>query len=118
MKEPRQEYCWDFHFNIMKKLILITMIFVSACAATKSIAPSQDLLPLMQQKVPGITLEKANEGYLPYKDKCASCHRLHAPAEYTISKWEKNLIEMYPKAKMTNEHEKVLIRDYLFSLSK
>ena len=102
----------------MKKFILILLVFASACAATKSIAPSQDALPAMQQKVPGITVEKAEKGYLLYKSKCSGCHRLHSPSEYTITKWEKNLAEMYPKAKVTTTEEKQLIRDYLFSLSK
>jgi hypothetical protein len=102
----------------MKKLTLITLIFVSACAATKSIAPTQDALPKMQQKVPGITLETAEKGYLLYKNKCAGCHRLYSPSEYSFSKWEKTLIEMYPKGKVTNEEEKKLIRDYLVASSK
>jgi cytochrome c5 len=102
----------------MRKASLLILFFISACAATKSFLPSQEALPAMQQKVPGITLEKANEGYTLYKSKCAGCHRLHAPSEYTISKWEKSLEEMYPKAKVSSEEEKKLIRDYVVALSK
>jgi hypothetical protein len=102
----------------MKKLYVTILIFASACAATKTFEPTPQALPVMQQKVPGITLERANEGYTLYKNKCGSCHRLHPPSEYTISKWEKSLIEMYPKAKVTSEEEKQLIRDYVVSLSK
>ena len=91
---------------------------MSACVATKSFMPTQAVLPTMQQKVPDITLEKDNHGYALYKNKCAGCHRLHHPSEYTISKWEKSLAEMYPKAKVTSDDEKKLIRDYVFSLSK
>ena len=118
MKGLRREYSLDFRFNDMKKVILITLIFASACAVTKSIVPNADVLPAMQQKVPGITLERATQGYVLYKSKCAHCHRLHSPNEYTINKWEKHLVEMYPKAKVTSEEEKQLIKDYLFSLSK
>lgn len=102
----------------MRKTSLIVLFFISACAATKNFLPSQEALPTMQQKVPGITLEQANQGYTLYKTKCGSCHRLHAPSEYTISKWEKSLAEMYPKAKVSREEEKKLIRDYVFALSK
>ena len=103
----------------MKKPLSVTiLILASACVATKTIAPTQGALPFMQQEVPGITLETADKGYVLYKDKCGACHRLHSPSEYTISKWEQNLIEMYPKAKVANEEEKQLIRNYLFSLSK
>lgn len=102
----------------MKKLTVITLAFVSACAATKSIVPNADALPAMQQKVPGITLEKANQGFALYKNKCSGCHRLHSPSEYTVTGWKKILTEMYPKAKMADEEEKKLIRDYVFSLSR
>jgi len=102
----------------MKKLSVAILILASACVASKTIAPTQAALPSMQRKVPGITLERANRGYILYKGKCSRCHRLYAPSEYAMSKWEKKLIEMYPKAKVTSEEEKQLIRDYLFSMSK
>lgn len=84
----------------------------------KNFLPTREALPVMQQKVPGISLEEANQGYALYKNKCAGCHRLHAPSEYTIAKWEKSLAEMYPKARLTGELEKKLIRDYVIALSK
>lgn len=102
----------------MRRVSLLILFFISACAATKSFLPSQGALPAMQQKVPDITLEKANQGYTIYKNKCSGCHRLHAPSEYTISKWDKSLTEMYLKAKVSSEEEKKLIRDYVFALSK
>ena len=102
----------------MRKTSLILLVFIAACAAIKNFLPSQETLPAMQQKVPGITLEKANQGYALYKNKCGSCHRLHAPSEYTVSEWEKSLAEMYPKAKVWGETDKKLIRDYVVALSK
>jgi hypothetical protein len=42
----------------VRKVSLIVLFFISACAATKSFLPSQEALPAMQQKVPDITLEK------------------------------------------------------------
>lgn len=102
----------------MKKTSLVILFFISACVATKNFAPKPGVLSAMQQKVPDITLEKANQGYALYKNKCAGCHRLHAPPEYTMKEWEKNLIEMYPKAKISSDGEKKLIRDYVFALSK
>lgn len=102
----------------MKKGLPIILIFLSACVATKSFVPNQDALPAMQQKVADITLKKADSGYALYKNKCAGCHRLHHPSEYTMGKWEKSLSEMYPKAKVTSDEEKRLIRDYVIALSK
>ena len=102
----------------MRIAIPIILLFMSACVATRSFVPKEETLSAMQQKVPGISLENANHGYALYKNKCAGCHRLHHPSEYTISKWEKSLAEMYPKAKVTSEEEKKLIRDYVIALSK
>ena len=103
---------------MMKKFWIVILVFISACATTKNFIPAQDALASMQQKVPGITLERATQGYALYKQKCAGCHRLHLPSEKTSMKWEKTLNEMYPKAKITNEDQKQLIKDYLFALSK
>jgi len=102
----------------MNKLFLIVLLFVSACAASVKIAPTPEALPSMEEKVPGITLERANKGFVLYKAKCAHCHRLHQPAEYTISKWENILNKMYPKARVKDEDQKKLITDYINSLSK
>jgi hypothetical protein len=102
----------------MKNISIFILLFLAGCAATKSFVPTPSDLSSMQQKVPDISLEKANAGYALYKSKCASCHRLYAPSEYTISKWEKTLIKMYPRAKVTSEEQKKLIRDYLVALSK
>lgn len=103
---------------MMKKIWIAILVFISGCAATKNFVPAQESLSSMQQKVPGITLERANQGYALYKQKCAGCHPLHSPSEKTSIKWEKTLHEMFPKAKVTNEDEKQLIKDYLFALSK
>jgi hypothetical protein len=102
----------------MKNTLIIILFLLSACASRKSLTLSNENLSSMQQKVPGITLERANKGYILYKSKCSSCHRLHRPSEYNTVKWDKSLIEMYPKAKITDEEQKKLIKDYLFALSK
>jgi hypothetical protein len=102
----------------MKNTLVIILIFISACVTTNTLTLLNDNLPAMQEKVPGITLQRANKGYILYKNKCGSCHRLHRPGEYNSGEWNKNLIEMYPKAKITDEEEKILVRDYLFALSK
>lgn len=102
----------------MKKVFLVLLVLVSACAVTSKMIPTAENLEAMRQKVPGITLEEANQGYTLYKSKCSGCHRLHAPLEYTTEKWQKTLKEMFPKVKMITSDERVLIERYLYSLSK
>ena len=103
----------------MKKIIVGLVVFTCACtAATKVTKPSTELLPAMQQKVPGITLARAEQGYTAYKQNCTECHRLHAASEYTTAQWDAILVKMFPKAKVHDEATQGLITDYLHALSK
>src|SRR5438093_120585 len=95
-------------------LFLLALCILIACASNK-LAPKSENLSQMQQKVPGITLEKAQQGYALYKQKCSGCHQLYAPASYTIPEWDKVLKAMFPKAKIQDEETKGLIRDYLYA---
>jgi len=72
----------------------------------------------MQQKVPDVTLENANLGYKLYSEKCASCHQLYRPDKYTIVLWNSILPKMFPKAKVSDNEQQKLIRDYVRALSK
>ena len=103
----------------MKKIVFIlsTVLFVG-CVTVSGLQPTETELAVMQQKVPGITLEEAQQGFKLYKFNCAGCHYLHKPGSYTISGWEKVLPEMLSRAKITSEKEKQLIRNYLFAKSK
>ena len=102
-----------------KSLIIFTIIiFVAGCATMSKLQPKQEDLLAMQQKVPGITFERLTGGYRLYKNKCSGCHGLHSPSEYTPDGWNKNLREMFPKAKIFDEPSKTLIRDYLYAKSK
>lgn len=104
----------------MKKIvILFYAVLLVACAATGKLQPSEADLPSMQQKVPGVSFEDVKKGYQLYKTNCSGCHRLHIPKEYTIAGWNKNLAEMIPKAKLTEDTiAQRMIRDYLYAGSK
>ena len=103
----------------MKKIvfILLTIILVG-CAAVSSLQPKETDLAIMQQKAPGINLEKAQQGFKLYKFNCAGCHYLHKPNAYTINGWQKILPEMLGRAKITSEKDAQLIKNYLFAKSK
>ena len=103
----------------MKKIIsILSTIILVGCATVSSLQPTETELAIMQQKVPGISLEEAQQGFKLYKFNCAGCHYLHKPGSYTIIGWEKILPEMLSKAKITSEKEKQLIKNYLFAKSK
>ena len=90
---------------------------VTGCA--KKIAPpaNADMIK-MQTKVPGISLENGIKGYKIYRSKCASCHYLHQPAQFTEHEWNTILPRMFKKLKNADERERQLIKDYLISMSK
>lgn len=104
----------------MNKVYLIAIIIsVAGCATLSNLQPKESDITKMQQKVPGITFEEAKKGFELYKANCAGCHSLYKPADYTIAGWDKNLIEMFPKAKMNNDSVgRSQIRKYLYALSK
>jgi hypothetical protein len=98
--------------------ICSVFIFAAGCVAVGKFQPGESEMASLQQKVPGITMERVKTGFVLYKEKCSGCHRLHAPSEYTIDGWNKNLLEMFPKSKTEDEKTKTAIRDYLHAMSK
>lgn len=103
----------------MKKTIIFIFlaIFVIACSV-KTFEPTEDSLQRMQQKVPGITIERAEQGYQLYKEKCASCHRLYSPDRYNSGQWDRILKTMFVKAKTSNADQQAFIIDYLHASAK
>jgi hypothetical protein len=97
--------------------ILLTIILVG-CATVSSLQPKETDLAIMQQKVPGINLKEAQQGFKLYKFNCAGCHYLHKPNAYTINGWQKVLPEMLGRAKITSDKDARLIKNYLFAKSK
>lgn len=103
----------------MKKLFFIlSAIILVGCATVSTLQPKETDLTEMQQKLPGISLEEAKQGFKLYKFNCAGCHYLHKPNDYTIPVWEKILPEMLGKAKIRSKKDAQLIKNYLFAKSK
>ena len=101
-----------------KNIAIIFVLILVGCATVSHIQPKETDLAVMQQKVPGINLEQAQQGFKLYKYNCAGCHNLHNPDEYTISGWQKVLPEMLGKAKINSKKDADLISNYLFAKSK
>ena len=103
----------------MKKILtIITGIVLAGCATVSKLRPVESDLTIMQQKVPGISLEKIQQGFRLYKFTCAGCHYLPKPNSYTINEWQKVLPEMLQRAKLESEKDEQLIKNYLFAKSK
>ena len=103
----------------MKKILILIISFIFfGCAAVYNLKPSESNIAIMQQKVPGINVEEAQQGFKLYKFNCSGCHYLHKPDDYTISGWEKVLPEMLQRAKITSEKDIQLLKNYLVGMSK
>src|ERR1043166_5237934 len=103
----------------MKRSISIFLVTVfAACAATSKFAPTAEEMPMMETKVPGITYEEATAGYKLYTTHCSNCHRLHNPKEFTATKWNSILPEMFEKAKISDTVQRQSVRNYLAAKSK
>ena len=63
------------------------------------------------------TVENLKKGRTLYSNNCGSCHQLYLPNRFSTAIWEKNLNEMQPKAKITDE-QKLLIYKYLINAPK
>jgi hypothetical protein len=58
---------------------------------------------------------KLMEGRTLYVKHCNGCHNLYLPNHFTESMWKKNLEEMQPKAKITDEEKKLILNFLLYS---
>jgi mono/diheme cytochrome c family protein len=92
----------------MKNKKIITVISLACIICSCSV----------QLYLPASTDAKKQEELLAgrklYVSHCSSCHNLYVPKRFTADQWKKNVDEMQPKAKITDE-EKQLIFQYLTS---
>src|SRR5574338_1161290 len=96
-------------------LIVLFVIVIAGCATLSALKPTENNLPDMQEKVPGLTLQDAQQGFRLDKFNCSGCHDLHKPGAYTVKEWEKILPEMLSRTHINSEKDKQLIRNYLVS---
>ena len=107
----------------MKKYFIILVAGMMACHSSRKITTPVEAeispeLKLARTKVPGITQEQLTTGSKIYIQDCAVCHALKEPSDYSMQQWEPILQRMYVKAKISDEGEKKLIRDYVMAKSK
>lgn len=104
----------------MKKAITVftLIIIITACISSQHLQPTDADLPVAQQRVPNITMAELQRGYKIYSINCSGCHRLHNPKEYSASQWKPILVEMFTKAKLSDDQQKQLVINFLIAKSK
>jgi hypothetical protein len=91
---------------------------VTTTTTTTTVSATDPVMAKAMMKVPGITSERLAEGQKIYMQDCTKCHAMKEPGNYTPDQWEPILLRMFAKAKISDEHEKTLIRDYVIAKSK
>ncbi len=93
----------------MKKIILIGCLMMLLSCSSSLYVPIAS--------TPTASLENLKNGRETYVKKCASCHQLHLPSEFSEEEWQYNLNKMQVKAKITDE-KKQLVYQYLMNAPK
>jgi cytochrome c5 len=84
---------------------------LALCACTASmLAPTVVDEGYAKQKWEDATMEQLNEGYHLYVNKCAGCHHLHNPKDYTEEKWRKEMPEMGKRAYLSLADQDKILR--------
>ena len=84
---------------------------LALCSCTASLlAPTVVDESFAKQKWEDATLQQLNEGYHLYVNKCAGCHHLHNPKDYTEEKWRKEMPEMGKRAYLSLADQDKILR--------
>ena len=99
-----------------KTVLVLFIVFISACTATKLVEPSQVDADRGAQKFQGYSMSQLNEGKTIYLANCNKCHRYKVPPSRREAKWDKIIPKMAKKAKLDDAQEK-LVLEYVVTMS-
>jgi mono/diheme cytochrome c family protein len=103
------------------KLLLLPALVAGAfllsdCSpkAGKATTASSDKGTTASTTAPHYSEAQLAEGQTIYTTNCGKCHKLFAPADKSLSKWEAVLPPMIKKAKL-NDEQGLLVRAYVMA---
>jgi cytochrome c5 len=97
-------------------LLILLIIFVSACTATRLVTPTQTDAERGAQQFPGYTLTELEQGKAIYQSHCNKCHRYKAPESRDEEKWNHIIPVMAKKAKLDSNQESLVLK-YVVTMS-
>jgi mono/diheme cytochrome c family protein len=105
----------------MKTKIIFALLIASAalsCGSPKVVAmqPSDPVVPQMPSPEKSASAERIAQGKGLYDERCANCHKLFSPADFTQTEWAPILTRMQKKARLDDE-QMSLVREYVYSLA-
>jgi hypothetical protein len=95
------------------------VLFVAAMAvgcATAVVTPTSEDLQWASARWPKTTMDDLLRARTLYIARCAGCHNLHRPEEYSPDRWRTLVVEMRSEAKITPEEEELIV-EYLSAAS-
>lgn len=105
----------------MKPKILFAALagfLVYSCGTTPKITAMQpdpvQVPPVIPSPNEAPMSEDIAQGKIMFENKCASCHRLYDPKEFSKEDWQPILIRMQKKAKL-EDHDMAKINNYIFT---
>jgi len=96
-------------------MLVLGWVAAVGCAATLVQPTTQDA-EWASRRWSTTSLEDLQKGRAAYVQKCAGCHNLHTPEQYSPTEWEGYVAYMSEDAKLTPE-EQTLITRFLASAS-
>lgn len=92
-----------FYDRSIASSLRVLMLILSCSCSTALYIPTEN------QETSNVSLKDLKDGRSAYINKCGSCHTLIVPGKYSAKEWDKWVINMEPKAKITPlEKEQIL----------
>jgi len=86
---------------------LIALLFVASVACTTQLyAPTEANV----NKVEPASLAELQQGYDLFQNKCGKCHKLPKPGKHSKDEWQKILVKMAPKAKLSADQSDLVYK--------
>ena len=93
-----------------KILFFITLSALFVCCSPVLFKLTTEDVDFAKTKWNDVSIEQLNRGCSLYIGKCAGCHFLHTPNEFTEKEWLELLPEMSSKAKLTQEQNDLVMK--------
>lgn len=90
--------------KIRNRIILLAAVLLCACRPALYIPSIDDASRI------GVSTDSLMLGRTLYTNRCGSCHNLHLPEQYTRTHWEKEILDMKRKAKISDEEAKLITK--------
>lgn len=106
----------------MKTRIIYALLIASAalsCGSPKVVAmqPSDPVVSQMPSPEKSAGSERIAQGKGLYEARCANCHKMFSPTDFTQAEWAPILTRMQKKARLDDE-QMSLVREYVNSLAQ